>query len=139
MARPTTKEKLQQFLGCVNFYHRFVPRLAAILAPLHALTSSVSSQKSQLSWSDTQVSAFAAAKSALSSAVMLAHLDPRIPIALTTDASDVAVAAVLSQGSFSAPAPLAFFSKKLSTAEKNYSAFDKELLTLFLSSTSVST
>ena len=40
MPRPATKVDLQRYLGCVNFYHRFVPRLAAILAPLHHLVTS---------------------------------------------------------------------------------------------------
>ena len=35
MELPRSKVDLQRFLGCVNFYHRFVPRLAEILAPLH--------------------------------------------------------------------------------------------------------
>ena len=48
MARPATKEKLQKFLGCINFYHRFVPHLVAILAPLHGLTSSAYGVQSDL-------------------------------------------------------------------------------------------
>ena len=62
---------------------------------------------------------------------MLVHPDPAASLSLTADASDVAVGAVLGQGP--SHAPLAFFSKKLSPAEKNYSAFDKELLALYLS------
>ena len=83
-------------------------------------------------WTQEHLDAFAAAKAALSDAVLLAHPDPKAAIALTTDASDTAVGAVLSQGPFASPAPLAFFSKKLSAAEKNYSAFDKELLAVYL-------
>ena len=133
MTRPLTTELLQRFLGCVNFYHRFVPHLAAILAPLHALVSSVATQKAPLVWTEEHVRAFSRAKSALSDAVMLSHPIPGAPLALTTDASDVAVGAVLSQGPYtSSPSPLAFFSKKLSAAEKNYSAFDKELLAVYL-------
>lgn len=132
MACPDTKEKLQRFLGCVNFYHHFVPRLAAILAPLHGLTSSVSTQKAKLVWLPEHLKAFSAAKTALSDAVLLVHPDPKATIALTTDASDIAVGAVLSQGRISSPSPITFFSKKLSSAEKNYSAFDKELLAVYL-------
>ena len=56
--------------------------------------------------------------------------DPSASIMLTTDASDIAVGAVLSQGPLQEP--LGFFSKKLSSAEKKYSAFDKELLAVYL-------
>ena len=48
MLRPTNKVELQRFLGCVNFFHRFLPGIASILSPLHALTGSVSTQKSLL-------------------------------------------------------------------------------------------
>ena len=36
MQRPVTKVDMQRFLGCINFYHRFIPHLATVLAPLHA-------------------------------------------------------------------------------------------------------
>ena len=61
---------------------------------------------------------------------MLVHPDPHAQLSLTTDASDVAVGAVLGQGP--SQSPLAFFSKKLSPAERKYSAFDRELLALYL-------
>ena len=57
--------------------------------------------------------------------------DPSCQLSLTTDASDTAIGAVLSQGQNQDP--LAFYSKKLSSAEKKYSAFDRELLALYLS------
>ena len=62
---------------------------------------------------------------------ILVHPDPTASLSLTADASDIAVGAVLGQGA--SQAPLAFFSKKLSAAERKYSAFDKELLALYLS------
>ena len=119
MPLPDTKAALQRFLGCINFYHRFMPRIASTLAPLHALTSSVNSQKAVLSWSSDQLSAFEQAKCQLADAVLLVHPDPKAELYLTTDASDVAVGAVLAQGP--ARAPLGFFSKKLSGAELNLS------------------
>ena len=134
MQRPSTKVELQRFLGCVNFYHRFLPGIARILAPLHALSASAPTQKSLLTWTDAQVQAFLGAKSALSSSVKLAHPDPApdVDVALTTDASMTAVGAVLSTAGLDGP-PVAFFSKKLTPAEVKYSAFDRELLGVFLS------
>ena len=128
---PKSKVDLQRFLGCINFYHRFIPRLAEILSPLHSLQSSVKTQSGKLSWDQETRQAFSAAKQALSAAVQLDHPNPSAALSLTTDASDVAVGAVLSQGLDNRP--LGFYSKKLSDAEKKYSAFDKELLALYLS------
>ena len=50
MQRPVTKVGLQRFLGCINYYHRFLPGIAGVLAPLHALAASVSRPKALLDW-----------------------------------------------------------------------------------------
>ena len=73
MGLPRTKVELQRFLGCVNFYHRFVPHLAEVLAPLHTLTASVPEQKSILLWSPLQLDAFKKSKDALKS-LSLIHI-----------------------------------------------------------------
>ena len=126
MPRPVVKEDLQRYLGCLNFYHRFVPSLAAVLAPLHALVAAAPSPSTSLVWSDSQDAAFEESKLRLSRATLLVHPDDSSVLSLATDASDVAVGAVLSQGlNF---APLGFFSKKLSPAEQKYSTFDRGAL-----------
>ena len=68
----------------------------------------------------------------LANAALLAHPSPTAPVALTTDASDYAVGAVCEQWVGGAWQPLAFFSRKLRDNERKYSAFDRELLGLFL-------
>ena len=57
--------------------------------------------------------------------MLLAHPKPKAKLSLTTDASDIAIGAVLAQED---GRPLGFFSRKLSPAQQKYSAFDKELL-----------
>ena len=59
---------------------------------------------------------------------LLAFPIPGKPIVLTTDASDVAVGAVLKQVVQGQPGPLAFLNRKLLKAERMYSTFDHELL-----------
>ena len=78
------------------------------------------------------VKAFQETKKALVEATLLTHLRHDAPVSLTTDASDQAVSAVLQQFVNNTWEPLAFFSKKLRPPEKKYSAFDRELLTLYL-------
>ena len=63
---------------------------------------------------------------------MLAHPQPNALISLTTDASDVAIGAVLQQRINDMWVPLVFISKKLRSPETKYSAFDRELLALYL-------
>jgi cleavage and polyadenylation specificity factor subunit 1 len=73
---------------------------------------------------------FLAAREALARRVELVHPCPRARLSLAVDASADHVGAVLQQRP-SPPAPwqpLGFFSQKLSTAQVNYSAFDREIL-----------
>ena len=125
---PTDRKQLQRFLGMMNFYNRFLPAAARILSPLYAV---LNSKTKLLSWESEQQTAFEKAKMALANATLLSHPDPTAPLALFTDASSEAIGASLQQlvkGQFQ---PLAFFSRKLSSAEKNYSTFDRELLAIY--------
>ena len=73
MQQPETKVGLQRFLGCINFYHRFLPGIAEVLAPLHALVASVARPKAVLEWSSEHVAAFSESKARLANSVRLAH------------------------------------------------------------------
>ena len=67
--RPLTKADLQPYLGFINFYHCFIPKLPSILAPLHALQSSVKAQRLLLEWSAIALAAFVDSKLAAGWAV----------------------------------------------------------------------
>ena len=125
---PKTVTNLRSFLGAVNFYHRFIPMASSLLSPLSALT--VGPKSSLISWTDHAKSAFEHTKLALTKLVTLKFYDPECALQLTTDASDSAIGAVLQQIRDEVPEPLEFFSKTLSSAQKNYSAFDRELLAI---------
>lgn len=129
MKQPDTVKGLQEFVGMINFYRRFIPSAASIMLPLFEATSN--KQKS-LVWTDAMVKSFQDSKKALAEATLLAHPRQDAPISLTTDASDYAVGAVLQQSVNGVTVPLAFFSKKLRSPEVKYSTFDRELLALYL-------
>ncbi|CAF96157.1 unnamed protein product [Tetraodon nigroviridis] len=129
--RPASVKALQEFLGMVNFYNRFLPRAAHLLQPLYEALR-LKKATDQVDWTAERVRAFEGAKSALANATLLAHPAPGADIALTTDASDVAVGAVVEQGVGGVWQPLAFFSRKLRDNERKYSVFDRELLALYL-------
>lgn len=70
-------------------------------------------------------------KSKLASAEVLAHYDPQLPIKLDCDSSAYGVGAVLShQYPDGSERPIAYSSRTLSTAEKNYAQLEKEALSL---------
>ncbi|GFO14863.1 Pol polyprotein [Plakobranchus ocellatus] len=114
---PQNCTSLQSFLGIINYYHRFLPGIAPIFAPLHA-QASVKGQN--IEWTKECQEAFHSAKEVLSKAVLLHHPQPDAPISLTVDASNTAVRAQLEQSQGRSWVPLAFFSRKLSYSEKKY-------------------
>ena len=127
--RPTTVKQLQEYLGMVNFYHRFVPSAAALMQPLY---KAIDMKHKLLVWTSELDVAFRQSKGALAKATMLVHPGHEAPTSLTVDASDVAVGAVLEQLIDGVWKPLAFFSCQLRLPECKYSAFDHELLALYL-------
>lgn len=119
----------------VNFYHRFIPNASGLMRPLFRAIDDPRPRKRstrRLIWTDFMVSAFNSTKSALAKATMLVHPVFDADTTLTVDASDIAVGGVLEQKVNNAWQPLAFFSKQLRKPEQRYSAFDRELLALYL-------
>ncbi|GFX56941.1 hypothetical protein TNCV_3701061 [Trichonephila clavipes] len=84
-----------------------------------------------LKWSSEAITAFQRCKEALADAALLAHSSPSAPLALHVDASDYAIGGALHQVVDSELQPLAFFSRKLTSSEKSYSAYDRELLAIY--------
>ena len=127
--QPTSQRKLREFMGMVNFYHRFLPRCAELMQPLHTL---LSNNTQTITWNDATVAAFNATKEALANATLLSYPKMDAPTCLVTDASDIAVGAALQQCINGSWQPISFFSKKLCPTETRYSTFDRELLAIFL-------
>ena len=128
---PSTPDGLRQFLGMINFYNLFIPNAAQIMKPLYEATAK---SKKQIQWNNEMTKAFSDAKAVLARTTMLQHPRPGAEIAISTDASGEAVGAVLQQRSREGGAwePLAYFSKKLRPPEMKYSAFDRQLLAVYL-------
>ncbi|CAM1305316.1 Uncharacterised protein r2_g1510 [Pycnogonum litorale] len=130
--RPKSVTQLRRFLGMVNFYRRFIPKAVNMMQPLYQLLTGKPKKQGSLTWSTASTEAFQATIEALVSATLLVHPQPDAPTAIVTDASETAVGAILQQYIQGEWKPLAFFSKKLSNPETRYSAFDRELLAIYL-------
>lgn len=131
-AQPATAKELRRFLGMVNFYRRFIPRISDTQAPLNDLLVPNLKGKAIINWTPEASTAFEATKRKLASATLLAHPKDDAPLAIVSDASDTAVGATLQQLNGKRWQPLAFFSKKLSPTETRYGAYDRELLAIYL-------
>ena len=124
---PRDVSELKSFLGMVNFYGKFVKNLSAELHPLYELLQGKSSWK----WESKQQEAFEFAKHAVANAEVLAHYDPSKDVTLAVDASPYGVGAVISHtSSDGTDRPIAFASRSLNSAEKNYAQIEKEALAI---------
>ena len=75
-SQPTSLRQLREFLGLVNFYHRFIPRCAEILTPLNELLKATSSNSRAIQWNSDPTTAFQNIKDALANAVKCHTLSP---------------------------------------------------------------
>ena len=129
--RPETVQELRRFLGMVNFYRRFIPTAARIQAPLNAALQGRVKGRSPVEWSEERQRAFDECKESVVQAALLAHPKMSAPLAIFTDASDFTLEAALQQQTDEGWQPLAFFTKKLSSAQRKYSTYDRELLAIY--------
>ena len=129
---PSSTKKLREFLGLVNFYHRFIDNCATLQAPLIALWTWADQLKSRPQWTEELETDFNKLKQALAAVSQLTHWHPYAETSLVVDASDVAVGAVLQQKIGGEWKAYGFFSKKLKPAETRYSTFGRELLAIYL-------
>jgi hypothetical protein len=124
--RPENEKELKSFLGMIGYYRRFIPRFSKIAAPMHALLK----KGVKFEWTVEQENAFQQLKGKLTSKPILQYPDFTREFILTTDASNHGLGAVLSQGEIGKDLPIAYASRNLNSAEKNYTTSEKELLAI---------
>jgi len=111
----------------VNYYGKFLPDLSTILAPLYKLLR----KEAQWTWGKEQEGAFKSVKALLTSDRVLAHYDPTRELNLACDASPYGMGVVLSQrDAEGCEQPVAYASRTLAPAERNYSQLEKEGLAI---------
>ena len=118
---PKDMTELRSFVGLANYFRRFIAHFSSLAAPL---TSMFSLSRLPEVWPSQAIQAFENLKKSLSTDVLLHYPDFDRPFEVVSDASLNGTGAVLMQDS----RPVAFTSKKLSPAERNYSTGEQELL-----------
>ncbi|CAK1601771.1 unnamed protein product [Parnassius mnemosyne] len=121
---PKDKAQLRAFLGLCSYYRRFVKNFAYIVKPLHKLTE----EKRHLCWDESCDIAFLELKDCLCKTPILGYPDAGKEFIVDTDASDIGLGGVLSQGNGDQEVVIAYFSKSLSKPERNYCVTRRELL-----------
>ena len=122
--RPCTVKELRTFLGLTNYYRRFVKDYARLAEPLHTLTRKAAAFK----WTESCESAFESLRQHLTNPPILSFPCFTVPFVLHTDASGSAMGAVLSQVQEGQEQVIAYWSRQLDKAQRNYSTIEREAL-----------
>ena len=125
---PQNIKDIQTFIGFANFYRRFINKFSFIVTPITNLLKN----DVKWNWDELTQLAFDKLKRAFITAPILKYFNPNKPCIIETDSSDFAIGGVISQydDDNNLLHPIAFFSRKLTTAERNYEIYDKELLSI---------
>ena len=133
-SKPKTVVELRRFLGMVNFYRRCLPHAAERQAPLQDyICESRRNDKREIPWNARAEAAFHQVKEDLINATLLTHPAQNAETRLVTDASQIGMGASLEQRACDNYIwkPLVFFSRKFSSAQRTYSAYDRELTAVY--------
>jgi hypothetical protein len=122
MKPPTNKREVESFVGLVNYFGRLVPQFSSKLAPINMLRK----RDAPFIWSEKCVTAFDNLKKELTSSPVVQPYSLNKEATVTTDASQEALAAVLTQEGH----PVIFISRNLSGAERKYSNIEREALAI---------
>lgn len=124
---PTCRKDLKRFLGTATWYRRFVPNFSTIAGPLNKLTSNKKGTP-PFKWTPEADVSFLKLKECLVSAPVLTCPDYDQPFEVHTDASNYGVGAMLTQTREGKEHPIAYMSRSLTSAERNYSITERETL-----------
>jgi hypothetical protein len=125
---PQKVKDIQSFLGFANFYRRYIHNYSDIVVPFTWLTWK------NIPWNfdESCKLAFLTLKQAFISAPVLTHYKPSCPLVIETDASDYALAAILSQVESNGEIhPVTYLSRTFSDTELTYDTHDKELMAIY--------
>ncbi|UYV82200.1 K02A2.6-like [Cordylochernes scorpioides] len=121
---PKNTTDVRSFIGLCSYYRRFVRNFANKAKPLHELLKN----NTRFVWSKEQDESFQILKAALTTDPLLGHYKEEAETHLHTDASGHGIGAILIQIHEGEEKPIAYASRTLNAAEKNYSTTERECL-----------
>ena len=123
---PKNEKQVKSFLGLSGYYRRFIKNYATISHPLTELTKDTAI----FNWTDKEQNAFEYLRNCLTTKPILAYPDFELPFIVFTDASNVGLGAILSQIQGGKERVIAYASRHLNHAERNYATIEKEALAI---------
>ena len=122
---PKNTKGVERFLGFANYYRHFIKNFSTIAGPLNKLKGATTWE-----WTQEHQDSFNQLKKHITEEPVLTLLQRHGQFRVEVDASDYALGGVLSQLQEDKCHPIAFTSRTLSPAERNYEIYDKELLAI---------
>ncbi|MCG8112252.1 MAG: reverse transcriptase, partial [Candidatus Thiodiazotropha taylori] len=123
--RPTTPRQVKQLVAMGSYYRRYVENFATIVRPMVDLTK----KGKKFIWNEACEKSFQGLKKALVSTDVMGYpLNEAGQFILDVDASDVGIGGILHQVQDGRERVIAYASRALNKAEKNYCITEKELL-----------
>ena len=123
---PKSVHDIQVFLGFANFYRRFIEGYSRVVLPMTNLLR----KSNKFLWTSQAQEAFEKLKTSFTTAPILKHFDPDLPVTLHADSSGAAISGIISQPHDGVLHPVAFWSRKCIPAECNYDIHDREMLAI---------
>ena len=125
MLAPNNFASLQSFLGLANYYQTFIPKMHDLRAPLNKLLK----KDKSWDWSTECQEAFDKIKEAITLDLFLTHFDVNLKLIVACDASSYGVGVcILHKMPDGTNQPIAYASRTLLPAERNYLQIEKEAL-----------
>ena len=124
MDRPRNATELRMFIGAVNFYRDMWPSRAHVLKPLTDMSGL--KKKQPINWTDEMQIAFDKIRKLIAADALAAYPNHNERFDVYTDSSDFQLGACIMQSG----RPVAYFSRKLSAAQRNYTTMEKEMLSI---------
>ncbi|CAF4944880.1 unnamed protein product, partial [Rotaria socialis] len=128
--QPKKIKDVQSFLGLTGYYRRFIKDYSKIAEPLQQQLRNSQKGNHHLNWSRGCTDAFEILKKRLTNAPIMNTPNFEQPFILELDACEYGVGAVLTQEYEEKKYVIAYASRTLSTAERNYGATEREALAI---------
>jgi hypothetical protein len=137
-SEPTTAKEAFRFVKAAEYYRKFIRGFSQIALPLYTYAP-VTKQKGKrplqqrITFSEQDRQSFNELKRILTTELILRIPNEKLPFKLQTDASDDGIGAVLLQTCPNGDLPVAYYSRKFSQTQRNWSTTEKECFAILAS------
>lgn len=129
--KPETVRDVRRLIGLINWYRRFIENAAELLAPLNEMTKGKGkNSQHKVAWTEEAAKSLEIVTDILIKEPVLVMADYSQPFKIYSDASLTAGSAILVQSQDGIEKVIHYHSVKFSQPQQNYSATEREMLSV---------